>query len=428
MEKSIFLPLDRFKDILGLPVEKVFNLQPHRWAIIFGKKTSFALLLDFYNAKPSFHLTSIHPQTIPNLEVHRLSEMLKGMHVKAVTVDAGQPLVLTLQNKIESVVMDLHIQLAPFLPRLTLRKQDITLFDSIHGWSPKKPIHIRPSNWQEDQALNLEQWALTDQQLRYRNIIAKLIEKKVTRQQALENDASKHHRALGYQAIADAIKLSPLAPIATYPNPHQLPLPVDHDVGDYTFMNQLYHLYKKAKHGLEEVKLQQHLNQKHMETLHELRSRLEDHTQEALTEVMNRLKAMQLISGVHQKVEVVKADAPYWFIANDVRFSYGKNAKQNDRLTFSIAKKQEIFLHIKGKSGSHVILHHRNFDHDLIVLAAQLVLALANLTAGEVSYAKVGSLKATKILGQVIMKDYKTIKVSGQPSLMTQWLATSQRY
>jgi len=34
----------------------------------------------------------------------------------------------------------------------------------------------------------------------------------------------------------------------------------------------------------------------------------------------------------------------------------GKNAKMNDHLTFKIAKPNDIFLHVSGQPGSHVII------------------------------------------------------------------------
>jgi predicted ribosome quality control (RQC) complex YloA/Tae2 family protein len=113
---------------------------------------------------------------------------------------------------------------------------------------------------------------------------------------------------------------------------------------------------------------------------------------------------------------------------DNIKYSFGKNSKQNDFLTFSIAKKNDIFMHIYGEPGSHLILHHTTFDHDAIIKGAQLVLALAKKISGEITYAKVGSLKRTTQIGQVVVKDGKKIKVNANPNWANQVLLTIKRY
>jgi len=53
----------------------------------------------------------------------------------------------------------------------------------------------------------------------------------------------------------------------------------------------------------------------------------------------------------------------------------GKNAVKNDRLTFKVAKKDDLFLHAKDSSGSHVIIRKKgiqNFPKPVIEQAASL--------------------------------------------------------
>ncbi|MFZ9782483.1 MAG: hypothetical protein ACO3C8_04635, partial [Bacilli bacterium] len=82
----------------------------------------------------------------------------------------------------------------------------------------------------------------------------------------------------------------------------------------------------------------------------------------------------------------------------------------------------------EGKPGSHLILHHSQFDHDWLVKGAQLVLALAKQTTGLVTYAKVGSLKRTTSLGQVLIKDVKHIRVNADPKWAEPLLKGIKRY
>jgi predicted ribosome quality control (RQC) complex YloA/Tae2 family protein len=134
------------------------------------------------------------------------------------------------------------------------------------------------------------------------------------------------------------------------------------------------------------------------------------------------------ISGINPKPVQVSHQSPYYILDKNTKYSFGKNSKQNDYLTFSIAKKSDTFMHIYGEPGSHLIVHQAKFDHDAIIKGAQLVLALAKKISGEVTYAKVGSLKRTTQAGQVIVKDAKKMKVNANPDWANQMLAMVKRY
>ena len=49
----------------------------------------------------------------------------------------------------------------------------------------------------------------------------------------------------------------------------------------------------------------------------------------------------------------------------------GKDAKSNDYLTFNIADKEDIWMHVKGVPGSHVVIRVReNLPIDLVIKKA----------------------------------------------------------
>ena len=49
----------------------------------------------------------------------------------------------------------------------------------------------------------------------------------------------------------------------------------------------------------------------------------------------------------------------------------GKDAKSNDHLTFNIADKEDIWMHVKGVPGSHVVIRVReNLPIDLVIKKA----------------------------------------------------------
>jgi len=49
----------------------------------------------------------------------------------------------------------------------------------------------------------------------------------------------------------------------------------------------------------------------------------------------------------------------------------GRDAKSNDHLTFNIADSYDMWFHVKGYPGSHVILKCEDINDDLIKLAAE---------------------------------------------------------
>lgn len=415
------------KKMTGLMIQEVLSFFPHRWVFILGPARQYQLLLDFDNAHPTFALKEEKFQSPWLAAVHTITELLKSATILSLSIHDDQYLILTCQKPHHPTIITINIQLVPYGPRFTIFMHELVRFDSILGWQPATAIPLKRGKLTESNTLDLATFYAEDLTHQYSVILEAAIKKKRQRANALTSDLEKHQRHLNYQAIADAIKVAPGLTIDQYANPELLPIPDQFQTGNFSLMNLCYARYKKAKSGCEEVKRQQLENQEVLETLMAIQQALRNPLVN-LKEIGDQLASMHLISGTKVKPEVVKSESPYWLEVNGSKLSFGKNAKQNDYLTFQIAKKQEIFLHIQGKPGSHVILHHRTFDHDKVVLAAQLVLALAGLHTGDVTYAKVGSLKATTILGQVMVKDFKTIRVNGQHEKMLALIKQAKRY
>lgn len=74
--------------------------------------------------------------------------------------------------------------------------------------------------------------------------------------------------------------------------------------------------------------------------------------------------------GKRRKQPVAK---PQQFRASDgTTIMVGKNNRQNDRLSFKIANKNDIWLHVKDMPGSHVVIRDSNPSDQTILEAAQL--------------------------------------------------------
>ncbi|MBO8461291.1 MAG: DUF814 domain-containing protein, partial [Firmicutes bacterium] len=103
---------------------------------------------------------------------------------------------------------------------------------------------------------------------------------------------------------------------------------------------------------------------------------------------------------------------PYIYKTNDVEILFGKNNLQNDKLTFSIAKKDDLFFHTKGYSGSHVILRSKYINDKNIEISCKIALFLSNLYDGEIQFTEVKNVKKSNIKGLVHLLSYKVIYIN----------------
>jgi predicted ribosome quality control (RQC) complex YloA/Tae2 family protein len=64
----------------------------------------------------------------------------------------------------------------------------------------------------------------------------------------------------------------------------------------------------------------------------------------------------------------------------------GKNARNNDELTLKFAHKDDLWLHAKGVSGSHIVIKHKanlSFPEPLIQYAASLAAYYSSAAGSE---------------------------------------------
>ncbi len=105
--------------------------------------------------------------------------------------------------------------------------------------------------------------------------------------------------------------------------------------------------------------------------------------------------------------------------AEGFKILVGRNNSQNDKLTFKIARKGDIWLHVQKIPGSHVIVmaEDREIPDATIELAAQIAAyhsSASESLKAEVDYTPVSQVKkpAGALPGKVIYHSYKTVLVS----------------
>ena len=96
---------------------------------------------------------------------------------------------------------------------------------------------------------------------------------------------------------------------------------------------------------------------------------------------------------------------------NGTKIFYGKNAKQNEYVTFKKANKEDLFLHIKDTHGSHVVVASPNPDNETILTACEIALLLSGKECGDIQYTKVKNVKKGSFVGQAILTSYQTYTI-----------------
>ena len=98
-------------------------------------------------------------------------------------------------------------------------------------------------------------------------------------------------------------------------------------------------------------------------------------------------------------------------VADGVKIYYGKNAKQNEQLTFKKANKSDLFLHIKDEHGSHVVIASSNPTNEVILTACEVALLLSGKEEGEIQATEIKNVKKGSFVGQAILTSYKSYTI-----------------
>lgn len=127
---------------------------------------------------------------------------------------------------------------------------------------------------------------------------------------------------------------------------------------------------------------------------------------------LNSLMNEYLPHKVQQKQKKKPISGISFINYHENRIIFGKNAKKNEEITFKIANRNDIFMHIKDYHGSHVVIQGDNIDNDTLLLAAEICLLLSNTTAGDIQYTEIKNVKKGDSQGKVNLLNYQLITLN----------------
>jgi predicted ribosome quality control (RQC) complex YloA/Tae2 family protein len=174
----------------------------------------------------------------------------------------------------------------------------------------------------------------------------------------------------------------------------------------------LYDRVKKREARKEQAESRENELRAKLEELTVLRDSLEDKSDRELSELLK-------IHAPAEKQQVRTEPGIRYAAPHDFSVVVGRNSKENDIVTFKIAKSRDIWLHAQGYPGSHVIIQaeNREVPFETILFAAQLAAAYSKAGQSDnvpVDYAMRKNVWKPKggAPGAVYMTQQKTVYVT----------------
>ena len=173
-------------------------------------------------------------------------------------------------------------------------------------------------------------------------------------------------------------------------------------------INLLYKRYKKNKSAIEHINEQIEITKNETNYFTSILNTLYDLDDEEYLELLNEFK-------LNKSNKTKKKNNAYRLNEIEIdgyRYIYGKNALQNDILTFKIAKKSEHWFHLDKYHGHHLIIRSdKKIGEKEILTAAKIIVMFSNKYDGEVIHTLKEYCHKGKEKGQVNLSNYETINV-----------------
>ncbi len=135
-----------------------------------------------------------------------------------------------------------------------------------------------------------------------------------------------------------------------------------------------FHRYTKAKTALHEVQVQLDKTTEELTYLDEIMRQLEQASTSDIEEIREELMEQGYLKkrAKAKARKEVKIKPESYRASDGTAISVGKNNKQNDYVTFKLAKRTDTWLHTKDIPGSHVVIHDADPSEETILEAATL--------------------------------------------------------
>ncbi|MBZ4682618.1 MAG: hypothetical protein PWP46_646 [Fusobacteriaceae bacterium] len=171
-------------------------------------------------------------------------------------------------------------------------------------------------------------------------------------------------------------------------NNKNITISLDENLTPQENLNNYYKKYNKLKRKLEYNIIREKEIKKELEYLNTLNNfiTLADNlnTLASIEEELIEQNIIKKIEKKNRKKRKNNIEVEY-IIVDNYKIYFGKNNKENEYITFKLADKNDIWLHIKDIPGSHVIIKGENPSENIILEAAKLAAKYSKINSGNIT-------------------------------------------
>ncbi|MGE7599014.1 Rqc2 family fibronectin-binding protein [Lysinibacillus fusiformis] len=210
-------------------------------------------------------------------------------------------------------------------------------------------------------------------------------------------------------------------------NSEEITIPVSERKTPIENAQGYYTKYTKAKNALIMVQQQLEKTKEEITYFEMLAQQVQQAAPGDIEEIREELAEQGYLKLRHskKKKKPVKPEPESYISSTGIAISVGKNNKQNDMLTFKIAKRTDIWLHTKDIPGSHVVIHSSEPDETTLREAATLAAYFSKARESSsvpVDYTDIRQVKKPNGAkpGFVIYFEQKTLYIDPDEALILQ--------
>ena len=411
---------------------RIFQLSPSSLAVDFGLKGEGYLFISIEPAAPRLYLVKRSVRELekgsmpPSVFTQSLRANLGGGNVVSITKDEAERVVRISFAVTDELGDPQHFNL---VAQLTGRSANLFLLNSaatiIHAWRPPKGEGQQPGQLYCPPTLQVKGVpaetvnpvssearlargkfasisAAADQHYRALEVahqfdslagslltkLRKEIARRKKLQANLEKDLSAHgnpdeHKRLGdllLANIANAKRLGSKVSLTDYyaEGAPTIEIEIDENESLQDAAGQFFSRYTKAKRAIEEIGTRLLLLNRELNEFDEKRSRLEEaiaNRDLAAIAEFEKPKTKPARDRKKQKASLALPGMRRYQSSDGYEVLVGRTARDNDQLTFRVARPNDLWLHAGDYPGSHVIVRNSSrgdIPHRTILEAAQL--------------------------------------------------------
>lgn len=246
-----------------------------------------------------------------------------------------------------------------------------------------------------------------------------------SRQESLGYDQYRQYGDLIFAWMPEIKKKEKILTLPSFETGEDVQIPLDMRYDLRTNANLFYKKYHKLKRGVLLLEEQIERCEKDLAYFEQLQEQLKHCSVDDALEIRQELIDKRVLMHKKENLRRKKKKEPHVLRleVDGAKIIAGKNNLQNQYITFNLARRNDLWFHVKDYHGSHVLLQSEEPSEEQIRFAARLAAWLSkgrDSSSVPVDYTPIHQLKKVPgaAPGFVIMKSNRTIYIDPEPETM----------